>query len=297
MTISFALISGVLIVLSSAGLAAAQETAPSPKSTVTRQSVSERPQKAGGEMLIEDAQLVRPTIAMDAGLYLKRILEDDYAACTVGKLRMYKEVDRSIVLDQLIANSRVRAITGTLMEMVKSDLLSAEERQVIVDRTARHVAMNGNIYTVAELLSGVPEELFEETPEDMRVAIFEEVIRAMKEDSFDEVNAVVLVLGDHLMAVPEPLWPGFVLGLLNQSWSQGYQSQPAAKRLLGKIPANMAVAAYPRIPKKDLIWHGNDESMKEFLERHRQHASDSQREIVDDLLSMKRGDFIRKYDE
>jgi hypothetical protein len=239
--------------------------------------------------------LVPPRPAPEAEELLSRILAGDREASRGGKLRLLDPVEQGFVLDQLIAKSQQSAVAESLMSIATSALLSADERWVIIERTTRRVTMFGNAFAKAALLNGVPPDLFQETPCEVRAAFFEDVIETIDDDRFDPVNELVPSLANHIEAVPEELHERFVMALLRHSRSSARRGAPAARRMLASLPREMAEAGINAINLQHLLWYGSDDGTRAFVEANHRLARRELQPMFADFCSMTSRRFAERY--
>jgi len=165
-------------------------------------------------MIIPQKDLTPKSPIPEAQKLLERMLSGDAYASGGGKLKLLDSVGRSYVLDKLIKESHRPKVIEVLMQIAESSLLSNDERHVMVERAARQVCLHGDALAKAAFMRCVQTDVLQTVPDDIREALFEEVITIIEHDQFEDVNQLVPALEIHLSTVPKKLHKKFVMAVL-----------------------------------------------------------------------------------
>lgn len=239
----------------------------------------------------------KPKESFEARKFLESVVSMPHGSTApAGKLKLLSEMDRAFVLDQLVemAPTSARAVEA-LLKFATSPLLNVEFSKVIVERTIRHVTLYGTIEAKAAMLMELPAEVLTSSSEEVREALFEELIPLIEADQFNDVNLIVPALELHGNAVPPKLAGDFVIALLCQSGSKSYDGAPAARRTLKTISVPIAVHAMEKLTAKFLLLRFNNKYFRDFIRQYLEHAPTQQRTMLDDFLALKSWKYGEKY--
>lgn len=243
------------------------------------------------------ADMAPPAASVEAKKLLEMMLNDkDANTKFAGKIKLLSQEDRAHVLDDLATAAPTNARpVEILMEIATSKLVTSDESKVVLERTVRHVTLYGTTEAKAAMLKDLPPQFLLDASQELREALFDEVIDTIKNDQFNEVNELVPSLESHLAAVPPSLHSDFVLAILDHSRSRSHEGAPAAKRMLKVLPNDLAKSSIQTIDGKKLCSAANRPEMKAFVAAYKHLASGQQTQMLDDFLSMSEMNFSQKY--
>lgn len=251
--------------------------------------------KSKGDVPALPEEVKPPEPTMEGKRMLEALLKQGLNA-PGGKLKLLSADDRAYVLDKLVESAPSMPVAvEILMQAATSKLAAEEDAKVMMERTARHVTMYGTAHTKAALLREIPKSVLAESSDEVRQALFEDLIVVIKQDQFSEVNEVVPALVSHCGAVPPELYKDFVFALLEHSRSSARQGAPAARQALRSLPDAMAKAAINALKPKYLATSGRSEDLKAFVERYKRFAKPSKKEMLQDFTKMSYKTFLDKY--
>ena len=256
-------------------------------------------QVQGMEASSLDAQLDQtrpPSPSAEATRLCEMLLSDDMPDAPSRKMRLLSQTDRAGIIDRLLSQvaenpNAVRAIAriGT------PSVLSEADVRIVLEQTVRAVTLFGSVQAKAALLAELEDEDLAKTDEELRLALFDDVIQTIGRDQFDEVNALVPPLVLHNASIPRSLHADYVLALLDQAQSRSYHGAPAARRALDSLPDDMARAALPPVDEEYLRWHGNEKEVRRFIEAYHHLSGAEQAGLHADYVSMTFRAFAEKH--
>lgn len=259
-------------------------------------AIQARAKSKGGVPALPD-EVKPPEPSLEGRRMLESLLKVGHAVnAPGGKLRLLSPDDRAYVLDKLVESApEMPVAVEILMRAATSKLAAEEDAKVMMERTARHVTLYGSPRAKAALLREIPKSVLAESSEEVRQALFEEIIEIIKQDQFSEVNEVVPALVDHCAAVPPELYKDFVFALIEHSRSSARRGAPAAREALKALPDDMARAAIKALDPKYLTTSGHSDELKQFVERYKQFIKPASKEMLQDFVKLTYRRFTEKY--
>lgn len=253
--------------------------------------------RANGEPLSLPAELKRPEPSGEAKKLLKIMLSTTSTTLAPGgKLQLLTAEDRAYVLDQAIEEApTLPAAVDVLMRIASSKLVTEAEAKVIIEKTIRHVTLCGTAPSKAALLNGISPEALAESSDEIRRALFEEVIEIIRNDQYVDVNEVVPALAGHCDAVPPELYSDFALALLTHSQSGARKGAPAAVRMLANLPIPLAQAGVNALDVDYFARNNLNETLKKFVTRYQHLAAPEHQALLKDFVTLSRRQFAEKH--
>ncbi len=250
---------------------------------------------AGTTKLPEDIGITKPSA--EAQELLKLLLSKGSKIDAIArKVALLGKVDRAILVDSVLSESKsnINALE-VLGQLVPSETLTSLEKGLILEQATRSVTLFGTIALKTALLENFDDKILRIVSEDLRVALFEDIIAVVKSNQFHEVNILVPVLVDHTEDIPTILQKDYVLALVNHSRSSAFKGAPAASRAVSDLPDEMVKATLPSIDREFLSWHGAEPKLRGFINRCEQVAKGKQKRMIRDAMNLKPWDFDEKY--
>lgn len=212
------------------------------------------------------------------------------------KLQILTEDDRAYVIDELLKQVPAKATALPVLSMIAtSKLISDQERCLILENMTRKVSLFGDLESKIELLRSVPEAALLAISEEVRSSLFDDLIRIVNRDQYDEVNKLVPVLVGHTLDIPSELRGDYIIALLNQSQSDSWKGAPAARAVLRRLPEEVVKDGIHRLDRDYLYWKGQKKDIKNFVEFYHGLAKGKQKRLFSDLLELSYVKFCLKY--
>lgn len=212
------------------------------------------------------------------------------------RLNLLDAADRAFVIDSLIAETRdSAAAVRALAAITRPDLLSADERRLVLERMLRTITLGDSLASKAAALDELEEDTLQGLDEGVRVAFFEELIEMLLRDQYEEVNRVTGPLVARHRAIPDSLYKSYVVALLDQARSNSWHGAPAARRGLEALPDQIARAGLQAIDANFLLLHGHHGPVRPFVERYLHLASAEQRPLLEDFVRLPFRRFLEKH--
>ncbi|MHB1350806.1 MAG: HNH endonuclease [Desulfobulbaceae bacterium] len=229
--------------------------------------------------------------------FLALLLEQgERAIAPARKLNLLPASDKAYVIDSLLTECDNRnTAVQVLGILLTNKSLSTDRHRIILESIVRKITLFGELNVKVELLQCIPEDILNETPEDLRAALFEDLLAIVNQDQYDQVNILVPVLKEHIKDIPPDLYSEYVINFLKQSRSDAFKGAPAAAHALKHLPDEMVIKAFPRLDAEYLWLYGRTKQVKEFIERYKRLSTGKTEEMFNDLLLLSRKDFAEKY--
>jgi hypothetical protein len=240
----------------------------------------------------------QPTkLSSDAEQFLRLLQSDRYALnATARKLNLFSSQDRAQILDGLLTQMNEHTeVLLALAQIIQDKTFPRQQTGVIADKMVRATTLYGSIDQKAALLNNLSDDVLGTVYEDIRLALFEDLIAITNRDQFDDVNKIVPAMVTHANVVPEVLFRDYVSALLKQGASDSYRGAPAAKRAALALPEPIAKAFFHPIDREFIFWNSRHEHFRQFISLYKHLANPSDRALLDDLTNMPEREFHKKH--